>query len=146
MGYDRETQHSSNSTALWVVGIVGVLGVLMFGGLVLGGILWTSNVQSQVAQRQVALDIASEVSVPREVAATPTTTRYNLYVTQSGKVQFGGVELDVSEVIARLQQEQRTIHEVLLTADPQCPFQHVAAVITACHEAGFADVTVTPSR
>jgi biopolymer transport protein ExbD len=67
-------------------------------------------------------------------------------VTQSGKVQFGGVELDVSEVIARLQQEQRTIHEVLLTADPQCPFQHVAAVITACHEAGFADVTVTPSR
>jgi biopolymer transport protein ExbD len=118
----------------------------MFGGVVLGGILWTHR---QVADEQMVLEGVSEDSFdgPRDVAvATTTTTRYNLYVTQSGKVQLAGAELDVSEAIARLNQEQRTIHEVLLTADPQCPFRHVAAVITACHQAGFADVTVTANR
>ena len=162
MGHDRP--HSNGSSGI-LVGVVAI-GTIMFVGLfVLGGAAWFYTRQAAVAQEMVVLEktraVAAESQARQQAVAAartreelaespvrqlePALAIYHLYVVASGAVRIDHTEVDLDEMIVRLTDGERSVETVVhLDADPQCAFEHIAAVIKKCRAAGIRQIEVAP--
>jgi len=80
---------------------------------------------------------ASEGSSPREP---------QLVVVQSdGRLELNGSSVSLEELTARLAslRAQSGQPSVIIRGDAQCAFQHVAAALAACREAGVSELGIT---
>jgi biopolymer transport protein ExbD len=69
-----------------------------------------------------------------------------LVVVQSdGSLELNGSSVSLEELTARLAslRSQSGQLSVIIRGDGQCPFQHVAAALAACREAGVSDLGIT---
>jgi biopolymer transport protein ExbD len=92
-------------------------------------------------ERQVDLavpQVAGEAAL-REV---PRTRTINIY--RNGALSLDGEAVSLAELSRRLAADRQVQSklEVAIRGDAQTPYQHVAAVIAACREAGIAELGI----
>jgi biopolymer transport protein ExbD len=95
-------------------------------------------------ERQVDLavpQVAGEAAL-REV---PRTRTINIY--RNGALSLDGEAVSLAELSRRLAADRQVQPklEVAIRGDAQTPYQHVAAVIAACREAGIAELGIAVS-
>ncbi len=156
MGYDR---HPSSSSG-YLIAAVAVGIVMFFGLLVAGGTRLFQTRRVAVAREMVAVESARasraesesrQQAVMAEAAALSNdvagavTAKFRVFVDAAGTVRVENEEVNLDEMVIRLTDgDQRVQTIVKLNADPKCPFEHVAAVIKKCREAGIQQVDVAP--
>jgi biopolymer transport protein ExbD len=89
-----------------------------------------------------------EVAVP-EVAqageATPAARAMVVSVLADGNVELDGKRVSLPELTAQLAKARTPLTEptVVIRGDAGCAFQHVAAALGACQQAGISDLGIT---
>jgi len=89
-----------------------------------------------------------EVAVP-EVSqageAAPPQRPLVVSVRSDGGVELDGTPLTIEDLTARLAAARTPLGEptVVIRGDAQCAFQHVAATLAACRQAGVSDLGIT---
>jgi biopolymer transport protein ExbD len=79
-----------------------------------------------------------------ESLAMPSKNR-EVAVYADGRVTLDNTAVSLAELTARLAESQksRPDQSVVILGDAGCPFQHVAAALAACKEAGVSDLAVS---
>lgn len=92
-------------------------------------------------ERQVDLAVP-QVGGNAALRDVPRTRTINIY--RSGTLTLDGLPISLSELPRRLAADRQTQPklEVAIRGDAQTPYQHVAAVIAACREAGIAELGI----
>jgi len=160
MGYDR---HPSNSSGYLIAAVA--VGIAMFLGLlVVGGTMLVHNRRVAVAHEMVAVERLRVATVEGEArqraemaesaaqsndasrdASGADAAEFQVFVDAAGTVRVANEEVNLEEMVIRLTDgDQRVQTVVKLNADPKCPFEHVAAVIKKCRDAGIQRVDVAP--
>jgi biopolymer transport protein ExbD len=101
-----------------------------------------------VATKFDELERNIDVAVPEVAhagdASSPPKPR--LVVVQSdGRVELDGTAVTLDELTAQLASLRTTLGEppVVIRGDAQCAFQHVAAALAACRQAGVSELGIT---
>jgi biopolymer transport protein ExbD len=78
--------------------------------------------------------------------AMPTKNR-QVAVHADGRLTLDNLTVTLPELTARLAESQKASPQqsVVILGDAGCPFQHVAAAMAACQEAGVGDLAVSVS-
>ncbi len=95
---------------------------------------------------EVEADI--ELQLPEVAAAAPLTTapkQRTVSVEKSGQVQLDGKDVSLGELTGQLSAAQKEFPQlsVIIRGDAACPFQHVAAALTACKDANISELGIT---
>jgi biopolymer transport protein ExbD len=79
-----------------------------------------------------------------ESLALPSKNR-EVAVFADGRVTLDNTTVTLAELTARLAEslKARADQSVVILGDAGCPFQHVAAALAACKEAGVSDLAVS---
>ena len=79
-----------------------------------------------------------------ESLAMPSKNR-DVAVYADGRVTLDNTAVTLAELTARLAESRKSAPEqsVVILGDAGCPFQHVAAALAACKEAGVSDLAVS---
>lgn len=100
-----------------------------------------------VGSRFTEMDKKVDVKVPTASQASnlPTApTRYVVNVQRDGQLTFNGTPTTLDGLVLELKTLRQTKADlnVIVRGDADGPLQNVAAVLTACHSAGVADVGI----
>jgi biopolymer transport protein ExbD len=66
-------------------------------------------------------------------------------VQSDGRLELNGTRVSLDELTARLAALRKELGQptVIIRGDGQCAFQHVAAALAACRQAGVSDLGIT---
>ncbi len=101
-----------------------------------------------VGSRFTEMDKKVDVSVPQvgNASQLPTApTRYVVNVHRDGQLTFNNQPVTLDSLTAELKAARKTKTDlnVVVRGDADGPLQNVAAVLTACRQAGVADVGIS---
>jgi len=98
---------------------------------------------SRFIDEERTLDLRVPEVVDRGTLAVPTACK-EVRVARDGRIMLDASEVSLEELTRRLAAERRGrgTMEVLVRGDGQGEFQHVAAVLTACKQAGVRDLGI----
>ncbi|QDU25760.1 Biopolymer transport protein ExbD [Anatilimnocola aggregata] len=101
-----------------------------------------------VGSRFTEMDKKVDVSVPQvaNAAQLPTApTRYVVNVHRDGNITFNNQPVTLQSLTQELKtaRQTKTDLNVVVRGDADGPLQNVAAVLTACRQAGVADVGIS---
>ena len=93
-------------------------------------------------ERDIELNLPE---VPQAAAMTAAPQARELVVLADGRYLFDGQESPLNELTTRIAAAKANFPgvEVVVRGDAACAFQHVAAAMAACQEAGIADLSVS---
>ena len=111
-------------------------------------IAFTLIIFFMVGARFTELERKVDLSVPavsNTAALTPTPERRLINVYRDGRVELDRQPVSLSQLTAQLADAQRQYAElgVVIRGDAEGPFQHVASVLTACRQAGIAEMGIS---
>jgi biopolymer transport protein ExbD len=111
-------------------------------------IAFTLIIFFMVGARFTELERKVDLSVPAvgsTAALTPTPERRVINVYRDGRVELDRQPVSLSQLTAQLADAQRQYAElgVVIRGDAEGPFQHVASVLTACRQAGIAEMGIS---
>jgi len=101
-----------------------------------------------VATKFDELERNIEVAVPEVAqagdAGSPPKPRV-VVVQPDGRLELDGTSVSLDELTAQLATARTTLGEppVVIRGDAKCPFQHVAAALAACRQAGVSELGIT---
>jgi biopolymer transport protein ExbD len=89
-----------------------------------------------------------DLQLPEVAPATPMTsmpTRREVSVQANGQTQLDGQPVSLIQLTAQLDAARREYSTlgVVIRGDAACPFQHVAAALTACKDAHISELGIT---
>ncbi len=89
-----------------------------------------------------------EVAIPEVAQAgdvVPPSRSMVVAVLPGGEVELDGEPVTLSELTNQLSRAKTPLSEptVIIRGDASCPFQHVAAAMSACQQAGISDLGIT---
>jgi biopolymer transport protein ExbD len=100
-----------------------------------------------VATKFDELERNIDVAVPEVSNAQDSTPPQPLVVTvfADGRIELDGLPITIDELTARLSAVLSALREptVVIRGDAQCAFQHVAAALAACRQAGVSELGIT---
>jgi biopolymer transport protein ExbD len=111
-------------------------------------IAFTLIIFFMVGARFTELERKVDLSVPAvgsTAALTPTPERRIINVYRDGRVELDRRPVSLGQLTAQLADAQRQYAElgVVIRGDGQGPLQHVASVLTACRQAGIAQIGIS---
>jgi biopolymer transport protein ExbD len=101
-----------------------------------------------VATKFDQLERNIEVAVPEvALAGSDDTPPEPIVVTvqSNGSMAIGGDILTSDQLVSRLTAARSQLHEptVVIRGDAECAFQHIAAALAACRQAGVSELGIT---
>jgi biopolymer transport protein ExbD len=101
-----------------------------------------------VATKFDELERNIDVAVPEVAQASEGSSppeRQVVVVQPDGRIELNGTSATLDELTARLAslRAQSGQPTVIIRGDGQCAFQHVAAALAACRQAGVSDLGIT---
>ena len=83
--------------------------------------------------------------VPQAADASAAPQPQIVSVHSDGHIELNGAPLELDELTTRLsaQSSAGTLSTVVIRGDAQCPFQHIASALSACRQAGVAELGIT---
>ena len=111
-------------------------------------IAFTLIIFFMVGARFTELERKVDLSVPQvgnTAALTPTPERRVINVFRDGRIELDRQPVSLSQLTVQLTDAQRQYAElgVVIRGDADGPFQHVASVLTACRQAGIAEMGIS---
>ena len=128
-----KTQHDE-SPALNLTSMIDVLFLLIIFFMV----------ATKFDEMERNIDVAvPEVSQAGE--ATPPPRPMVVAVQSDGRVELDGTPVTMEDLTARLTAARTPLGEppVVIRGDAQCAFQHIAAALAACRQAGISELGIT---
>jgi biopolymer transport protein ExbD len=112
-------------------------------------VLFTLILFFMVAAKFSEIDHELEVDLPLVAEAGTTTVEKKsprmILVQADGQVRLDGQVIATDELTLQLKSAAGTDSElqVVIQGDKDCPFQHIAATMAACREAGVAELGIS---
>ena len=170
MGFDQRESGSSSASLIIVcaVGLLFFVGLFLVGGLVFfvrGQSVATERVQvammerdraAQAARRAEAVAVNAQgvemdavPSSPMRIVASSAAKNVDMlvFVAADGSIRLDGVDVKIADLSTQFANAARSGRgiSVSLTADSECPFQHISAILESCEQAGISNVQVRPT-
>ena len=99
---------------------------------------------SKFADEQRDIDLKlPEVAKADATDSTPKTGEVAVY--PGGRVTLDGTDVTLAELTTSLAEQRQTSPNlgVVILGDAECEFQHIAAALAACKEAGISELAVS---
>ena len=100
-----------------------------------------------VGARFTELEKQVDLSVPRvghTQSLTEASPRRTINIFRDGQITLDGQQVSIEQLVARLADDQRQAKQTItVRGDGASEFQNVAAVLTACRQAGIAELGIS---